>query len=116
MTEAVISFSCVFLFFMTIESMFKKPLEEEAPKKLSSYTAKLDDSQMEKLRAICVARNFTPCEVGYTRFAFKSDSARINIAAYTSGNVVIAGKGTEEFVTMTLEPEGAGAPKLGYDE
>lgn len=96
--------------------MPKKPLEEEAPKKLSSYTAKLDDAQMEKLRVICVARNFTPFEVGYTRFAFKSDAARVNIAAYTSGKVVIAGKGTEEFVTMTLEPEVTGAAKLGYDD
>ncbi|MEO6003280.1 MAG: ribonuclease HIII [Opitutus sp.] len=96
--------------------MPKKSLEEEAPKKLSSYTTKLDDTQMDKLQAICVSRNFTPFEVGYTRFAFKSDSARINIAAYTSGKVVIAGKGTEEFVTMTLEPEVTGAAKLGYDE
>jgi ribonuclease HIII len=96
--------------------MLKKTTEDEAPKKLSSYTAKLDDAQMEKLRTICVERNFTPFEVGYTRYAFKSDSARINIAAYTSGKVVIAGKGTEEFVTMTVEPEVTGAAKLGYDE
>jgi len=45
-------------------TMFKKPIEEEAPKKLASYTAKLDDAQMEKLRAICIARNFMPFEVG----------------------------------------------------
>ena len=96
--------------------MFKKPFEEAAPKKLASYTAKLDDTKMEKLREICVARSFTPFEVAYTRFAFKSDAAKINIAAYTSGKVVIAGKGTEDFVTMTLEPEVTGAAKLGYDE
>ena len=96
--------------------MLKKPREEEAPRKLASYTAKLDDAQMEKLRAICISRNFTPFEVAYTRFAFKSDPARVNVAAYTSGKVVIAGKGTEEFVTMTLEPEVTGAAKLGYDE
>jgi len=96
--------------------MPKMPTEEQAPRKLASYTAKLDDAQMEKLRAICVARNFMPFEVAYTRFAYKSDPARINIAAYTSGKVVIAGKGTEEFVTMTLEPEVTGAAKLGYDE
>jgi ribonuclease HIII len=96
--------------------MPKKSAEEEAPKKLASYTIKLDDTQMEKLRAVCVARNFTPFEVAYTRFAFKSDAARINIAAYTSGKVVIAGKGTEEFVTMTLESEVTGAAKLGYDD
>jgi len=96
--------------------MPKKPVADEEPKKISSYTAKLDDVQMEKLRAICQARNFIPFEVAYTRFAFKSDPARINIAAYTSGKVVIAGKGTEEFVTMTLEPEVTGAAKLGYDD
>lgn len=96
--------------------MPKKPAEEEAPKKLSSYTIKLDDAQMEKLRAICEARGFMPFDVAYTRFAYKSDPARINLSAYTSGKVVIAGKGTEEFVTMTLEPEVTGAPKLGYDE
>jgi ribonuclease HIII len=97
--------------------MPKKPAsDDEAPKKIASYTAKLDDTQMEKLRAICEARHFEPFEVAYTRFAFKSDPARINVAAYTSGKVVIAGKGTEEFVTMTLEPEVTGAAKLGYDE
>lgn len=97
--------------------MPKKPAsDDEAPKKIASYTAKLDDAQMEKLRAICAARHFEPFEVAYTRFAFKSDPARINVCAYTSGKVVIAGKGTEEFVTMTLEPEVTGAAKLGYDE
>jgi ribonuclease HIII len=107
---------CAFSAGLRLWFMPKKSLDEEAPKKLASYTAKLDDTQMEKLRAICIARSFTPFEVAYTRFAFKSDAARINIAAYTSGKVVIAGKGTEDFVTMTLEPEVTGAAKLGYDE
>ncbi len=90
--------------------------EPEAPKKLASYTAKLDDAQMEKLRAICVARGWTPFEVGYTRFAFKADHLKINVSAYTSGKVVIAGKGTEDFVRDTLEPEVLGAATLGYDD
>jgi ribonuclease HIII len=96
--------------------MPKKPAEEETPKKLSSYTVKLDDAQMEKLRAICVARGWIPFEVAYTRFAFKADHLKINLSAYTSGKVVIAGKGTEDFVRDTLEPEVTGAAKLGYDE
>jgi ribonuclease HIII len=97
--------------------MPKKPTsDEEAPKKLASYTVKLDDAQMEKLRAICEARSFMPFEVAYTRFAYKADHLKINLAAYTSGKVVIAGKGTEDFVTNTLEPEVTGAAKLGYDE
>lgn len=96
--------------------MPKMQQEDGAPKKLASYTAKLDDAQMEKLRAICEARHFMPFEVAYTRFAFKSDPDKINVSAYTSGKVVIAGKGTEEFVTMTLEPEVLGAATLGYDD
>jgi len=90
--------------------------EPEAPKKLASYTAKLDDNQMEKLRAICVERGWTPFEVAYTRFAFKADHLKTNVSAYTSGKVVIAGKGTEDFVRDVLEPEVIGAATLGYDE
>ncbi|MDB6095231.1 MAG: ribonuclease [Verrucomicrobia bacterium] len=97
--------------------MLRKSADEEpAPKKLATYTAKLNDAQMEKLRAICESRNFAPFEVAYTRFAFKADHLKVNIAAYTSGKVVIAGKGTEDFVRDTLEPEVTGAAKLGYDE
>ncbi|MEI6861094.1 MAG: ribonuclease HIII [Verrucomicrobiota bacterium] len=96
--------------------MPKPPAKDEAPKKLASYTAKLDDAQMQKLRAICETRGWMPFEVAYARFAFKADHLKVNITAYESGKVVIAGKGTEEFVTMTLEPDVTGAPKLGYDE
>lgn len=90
--------------------------DADAPKKLASYTVKLDDAQMDKLRAICVERGWTPFEVAYTRFAFKADHLKVNIAAYTSGKAVIAGKGTEDFVRDTLEPEVIGAAQLGYDD
>lgn len=96
--------------------MAKKPVEGEEPKKISSYTVKLDDAQMEKLRAILVARGWTPFEVAYTRFAFKADHLKVNVSAYTSGKVVVAGKGTEDFVRDVIEPEVTGAAKLGYDE
>jgi ribonuclease HIII len=88
--------------------------EPEAPKKLSSYTAKLADAQMERLRAICDAKGWRPFDVAYARFAYKGPDA--NVTAYESGKVVIAGKGTEEFVTMTLEPEVTGEARLGYDD
>jgi ribonuclease HIII len=95
--------------------MPKKPEREaEAPKKLSTYTAKLNPAQMDRLRAICDAKGWRPFEVAYARFAFKGPDA--NVTAYESGKVVIAGKGTEEFVTMTLEPEVTGEARLGYDE
>lgn len=96
--------------------MPKKPADEEKPKVLSSYTIKLDDAQMEKLRAILEAKGWTPFEVAYTRFAFKADHLKVNVSAYTSGKVVVAGKGTEDFVRDVIEPEVTGAAKLGYDE
>jgi len=97
--------------------MPKKPAsDEEAPKKLSSYTVKLDDAQLAKLRAYCEARSWLRTEVAYTHFAYKADHLKINLAAYTSGKVVIAGKGTEDFVRDVIEPEITGAAKLGYDE
>jgi ribonuclease HIII len=97
--------------------MPKKTAEDaDAPKKISSYTVKLDDAQMEKLKSILVAKAWMPVEVAYTRFAFKADHVKVNVAAYTSGKVVVAGKGTEDFVRDVIEPEVTGAAKLGYDE
>lgn len=88
---------------------------EEKPKKLSTYTIKLDDAQMEKLESILEARGWTPFEVPYARFAFRGQDC--NVTAYDKRRVVvIAGKGTEEFVVNILEPEVTQAPRLGYDE
>src|SRR5580698_1192346 len=87
--------------------------DEEKPKKLSTYSLKLDDNQMEKLRALLLSRGWESFDVAYARYAFKGRDC--NVTAYESGKLVVAGKGTEEFVTMTLEPEITKAPKLGYD-
>jgi ribonuclease HIII len=105
------------VFFVTLGGLMAKRGEsaEEKPKKLSTYTIKLDEVQMDKLRALCVARQWEPFEVPYARFAFRGTD--VNVTAYDKRKVVvIAGKGTEEFVTMTLEPEITMAAKLGYDE
>jgi len=88
---------------------------DEAPKKLATYTIKLDDAQLEKLQAVCEARGWEPFDVAYARFAFRGPD--VNVTAYDKRKVVvIAGKGTEEFVLNTLEMEVTGAPRLGYDE
>ncbi len=87
---------------------------DETPPKLSTYTIALDDAQLEKLRAVCAARSWEPVEVPYARFAFRGPD--VNVTAYDKRRiVVIAGKGTEEFVLNTLEMEVTGAPRLGYD-
>ena len=94
--------------------MAKKPdPDSDEPKKITSYTIKLDDAQMEKLRVACVAKNWETAEVPYARFAFKGP--KVNVTAYTSGKVVVAGKDTEDFVQNVIEAEVTGAPKLGYD-
>ena len=90
--------------------------EPEEPKKLATYTLKLDDAQMNKLRGLLQERGWTPFEVAYSRFAFRADHLKVYVTAYTSGKVVVAGKGTEDFVRDVLEPEVTGAPKLGYEE
>jgi ribonuclease HIII len=88
--------------------------DEEKPRKVSSYTLKLDGAQMEKLRSILAGRGWEAFDVAYARYAFRGRDC--NVTAYESGKLVVAGKGTEEFVTMTLEPEVTQAPRLGYDE
>jgi ribonuclease HIII len=97
--------------------MPKKPAAaDDAPKKLASYTLKLSDEQMTKLGRLLSARGWEAIEVAYARFGFRNDAAKVNVTGYESLKLVVAGKGTEEFVTMILEPEVTGAPKLGYDE
>ena len=91
-----------------------KDSDDEKPKKLSSYTLKLTDEQMGKLGSLLQGRGWEGFDVAYARFAYKGPSC--NVTAYESGKLVVAGKGTEEFVQMTLEPEVTMAPKLGYDE
>ena len=55
--------------------MAKKPAEaDETPKKLSIYTIKLNDAQMETLHGILRSRGWPTAEVAYTRFAFKGPS------------------------------------------
>ena len=88
--------------------------EEEKPKAITMYTIKLDDAQMEKLRAAVAAKNWEQTEVPYARFAFKGP--KVNVTAYTSGKVVVAGKDTEDFVQNVIEAEVTGTPKLGYDD
>ena len=92
----------------------KQETDPDAPKKLSTYTIKLDDTQMEKLHAILEQRGWAPFEVAYTLFAYKGNDC--NVSAYTSGKVVVAGKGTEDFVRYTIEGEVTKQVKLGYDE
>ncbi|HEX9781613.1 MAG TPA: ribonuclease HIII [Opitutaceae bacterium] len=85
----------------------------DGPKKITSYTAKLSDEQMELVRRHCVARSWEAFEVQYARFAYRG--SKVNVTAYTSGKLVVAGKETEDFVTNFLEPEVLKEARFGYD-
>ena len=93
-----------------------KKVDPDAPKKMATYTLKLTEEQLEMLDALLSKRGWERVEVAYARFGYRNDAAKVNVTGYESRKLVVAGKGTEEFVTMVLEPEITGAAKLGYDE
>jgi ribonuclease HIII len=96
--------------------MPNKKKEDAGPKRMSTYTVKLDEDQIEKLSELCEHRMYQYYFVDHTLFAFKAPREDVNIVGYKSGKVVIQGKGTESFVQNTIEAEITGAAQLGYEE
>jgi ribonuclease HIII len=96
--------------------MTSRSRDESARPKLASHTVKLDAAQLETLRGLLAGRGWEPFPVAHTHFAYRADHLKVNVSAYTSGKVVVAGKGTEDFVRDILEPEVLGEARLGYDE
>lgn len=94
----------------------KKTAKANEPKKQTLYTIKLDEEQIAKLRAYCDYHMWEFYAVDHAVFAFKHKQKKVNVTAYKSGKVVIAGKGTEDFVQEVLEAEITGEARLGYDE
>ena len=90
-----------------------KQESDDEPKKVAMHTLKLDAAQAAKLRAILVAKGWVSFPVEHSAFAFKGE--QVNIVHYNSGKCVISGKGTEDFVKFTLEPDVTGQAVLGYD-
>ena len=82
-------------------------------KPLTSYTCKLNDDQAAALRAHLKQHSFRPREVPYARFAGEKD--KLNVVFYESGKLVVQGKGTQEFIEFTLEPEILKQARLGYE-
>ena len=80
----------------------------------TSYSLKITPEQVEKLIAAGTTRGWPTREVPYAAIAFVAPGC--HVTAYTSGKLLVQGKGTDEFVTMVLEPEVTGQALLGYDE
>ena len=78
-----------------------------------TYGCKLTDVQREKLCAILAARNYRTVPVPHTVMAVEGPDCRVNI--YTSGKLLVQGRGTEDFVVFTLEPEVLERATVGYE-
>ncbi len=80
----------------------------------ASFTFKIDAAQAAKLRGLLEAQSFTFREVPYTLWG--AQKMKLTVNAYTSGKLLVQGRGAKEFVEFTIEPEITGVAKVGYDE
>ncbi len=99
--------------------MPKKPTDEHnessGPKPITLHTCALTPEQAVKLRVLLTERGWKFEERPYTIYFAQKD--KLTVAVYEKGpKCVVQGRGTQEFVQFTLEPEVLGEAKLGYEE
>ena len=80
---------------------------------MTSHTAKLSPELAETLRGILANRDFDTADVPHSVYSFKRPG--LTVTWYESGKLLAQGKGTREFVELTLEPEVLGEATLGYE-
>jgi len=86
-----------------------------SPTPKTIHTCPLTRAQAERLRALLVERGWQFESREYTLFFAQKE--KLTVAVYEKGpKLVVQGKGTEEFVQFTLEPEVLGEARLGYEE
>jgi ribonuclease HIII len=84
-------------------------------KPITLYTSPLTAAQADRLKSIVAAQDWKFTPKPYTLFYAQKN--KLTLAVYEKGpKVVIQGKGTDEFVQFTLEPEVLGEARLGYEE
>lgn len=81
---------------------------------LNSYTVKLTPEQATTLRVYLRDHDFIFRDVPYADFA--GGKGQVQVVFYTSGKLVVQGKGTQEFIEFVLEPLILKEAKLGYEE
>jgi ribonuclease HIII len=81
----------------------------------TSYTCTLDADKIAQMKRDLHERGYKFREVPYAHFGASSESEKVNVAVYTSGKLVIQGKGTTDFIQFYLEPVLLGEAKLGYE-
>jgi len=80
----------------------------------NSFTFELSEAQQAALILILEGGNFKRATVPYSLIAVDGDHCRIVL--YTSGKVVVQGKGAQDFVTFTLEPLVLLSAQVGYED
>jgi len=82
---------------------------------VTTHTAPLTSVQAEKLRQILERDGYDFEAKPYA--VFSARKGKLNVTVYEKGpKVLIQGKGTEDFIRFTLEPEIIGEARLGYEE
>lgn len=80
---------------------------------MNSHTRALSPEHATVLRAWLEDHGYEFREVPYAQFAAQKE--KTTIVYYTSGKLVIQGKGTRDFIEFVLEPEILKAVSLGYE-
>ncbi len=80
----------------------------------NSFTFKLDEEQQEALSALLRNPKYLQESVPHTKIAVSIPDCRINL--YKSGKLLVQGKGAQEWITFTLEPEILKEAIIGYED
>lgn len=80
---------------------------------LHSYTRSLTPQQIFRLKNDLPSRGFEPIAVPHTQFAAVKEKLRV--AVYSSGKLLVQGRGVRDFVEFYLEPNVLGEARLGYE-
>ncbi|HUK83596.1 MAG TPA: ribonuclease HIII [Verrucomicrobiae bacterium] len=81
----------------------------------TSYTCLLPADKIPQLKADLKARGYMFRDVPYAHFGAEHRGEKVNIALYTSGKLVVQGRGTTDFIQFYLEPILLGEARLGYE-
>lgn len=69
----------------------------------NTYSCKITDLESAALKNLLETRGWEFTTLPYARY--KAIGSQVNVVSYESGKLVVQGKGTDEFVLFTLEPE-----------
>ena len=69
----------------------------------NSYSCTITDLEAAALKNLLEIRGWEFSSLPYAKY--KASGDKVNVVAYESGKLVIQGKGTEDFILFTLEPE-----------